>query len=266
MLFSQLSGNVNDALLSQDGVDISLYYILFFGFGFASVSIFMILFMVWRRRKCIVDKVIEAELIEKYQDFLTSFLLLPLDESFLGIQKSDRQSSRLDSKDIQDPYRRRILADQIYLLHSQLSGQQAVQLVNYFFGLGLQEEILNMINSSNWTNKVKGMQMIQAFELVEYVDKIDEYVNHSNRDLSIHAIVVRLSLDRSLAVLSEINYNLNTWECHKVYDAIKRFRIDSTDLLDIQSSANTGFDFLNRLTDAFNMPSKSKVDKKLQYV
>ncbi len=209
------------------GTDQFLYFILILCVLFFIISIGMSAFMLIRRHRKNIKKEFDNALIAKYQDFLSGFLVLPVDDAFLGIQKQDGLEYRLQLKDISDPYRRKILASEIYELKKNLSGQQEVQLTNYFFGLGLQNEVGKMMNSRYWTEKVKAMQMIKVFNILEYQPLVIEYINSKNRELAIHAICVIMSLNKSTEILFEIQQILNNWECHKIVEVIKELKINT---------------------------------------
>ena len=207
------------------GAEQFLEYIFIASGVFFLISISMIVYMICKRKYEIKKKINTTKLVEKYQDFLSSFLILPVDTAFLGIQKSNELEYRLDREDITKPKRRMILAKEIYHLKKDLMGQQEVQLSNYFFGLGLQSEVIRLLKSFSWTDKVFAMQMVESFSIIECLPMINSYVNHKNRELAIHAILIRMNLDKSIAVLKEIDVPLNDWDCHKIVSRMKRLHL-----------------------------------------
>ena len=212
-----------------------MHFILGASLLFITFCVAMTSYMLRRRRLKNTQAVDDGILISRYQDFLSNFLILPIDESFIGISTSNQLSSRLDTKDISDPHRRTLLANEIYDLKKQLSGQQAIQLNNYFFGLGLQEEVLKMLADKKWSNIVRAMQMSKSFHILECLETIDTYINHENKELSIHAITTRLDFDQNISILAKVERKLNNWEWHKIYHEIKRSKlaeIDFTRLLE----------------------------------
>ena len=234
MLFQVLYREEVGSLLAgkehvSDGVGTQrfLYFILILCAVFFMISIGMSTYMLIRRHRLNLKKAVDNGLIEKYQDFLSGFLVLPIDDAFLGIQKQNKIECRLDVKDISDPYRRKLLSREIYELKKNLCGQQESQLSNYFFGLGLQTEVAKMLDSSNWVEKVKAIQMVQAFNINECLPVVQQYVNSKNRELAIEAICAMLTIEKSTDVLFTINQKLNNWECHKIVDALKRLKLNA---------------------------------------
>lgn len=211
----------------SDGIDQSLFLngILLTCLFFALLSCLFVVLMIYSRRKRNKMKILDSTLIEKYQNFLSSFLLLPNDEAFFGIQKNNSIDVRLNKQDVTNKYCRTLLAKEIYELKKMVRGQQESQLCNYFYGLGLQEEVSALLSSRNWTYKVKAMQMIRSFDIQELIPSLNQFINSKNRELSIHAIVARISIDKNLQVLENLDYQLNLWEVHKVYETMKSQRI-----------------------------------------
>lgn len=225
-----------------------LYYILIASVFFFALSIGMTAYMLLLRAHKNKKKNATELLVERYQDFLSSFLILPIDNAFLGIQKSNNIDHRLSPKDVSDPYRREILAQEIYNLKKDLCGQQAKQLTNYFFGLGLQAEVVRMVRSANWSKKVKGMQLVASFKVTECLADIQSFINSENRELAIHAIVTVLTIDNSLDVLNDIEEALNDWECHKIVSAINQLNIPNSQLMEIQEVIKNKKSPLHRLS------------------
>ncbi len=215
--------------VSQTMGTYALYIILGMSLVFLILCISMTVFMLRRRSTMNVAKKDDGVLIRKYQDFLSNFLILPIDESFIGIGKSADISQRLDRKDISDPHCRKLLANEIYDLKKQLCGQQAIQLNNYFFGLGLQEEVIQMLNAKKWSVVVRAMQMMKVFRIKEGMDGINKYINHTNKELSIHAITTRLDIDKNISVLNSIDRKLNDWEWHKIYHEMQQSKLAEVD-------------------------------------
>ncbi len=230
------------------GTEQFLFFILILCVVFFVLSIGMIAFMLIRRKRQIKKKAFENLLVDRYQAFLSGFLILPIDDAFLGIQKQNELSCRLESKDISEPRRRKLLSREIYALKKNLSGQQESQLSNYFFGLGLQTEVETMLNSYNWTEKVNAMQMIESFNISEFLPMVRKYVNDKNRELAIHAIGLIMSVEKSTDVLYDINQHLNNWECHKIVNVIKRLNLKTEHMDKLKMIIRAEDSFLHNLS------------------
>ncbi len=215
--------NVTDDLASE----YFLSLILNISFGFAVLAFLMTLFMVLRRKHMNKNKISDTKLMERYQDFLSSFITLPNDDSFIGITKNNQNLTRLEPLDISHTHRRKILANEIFKFKQQLTGQQAEQLSNYYYGLGLQKEALDLVRSRSWTDIVKGMQFLNEFRIQEGLELINSLVNHKNREIAIHAIIVRISLDNDISVLTEIERKMDAWEWHKIVFEIERLQLEN---------------------------------------
>lgn len=229
---SNYSKQVAVALSSKehisDGINQTdfLHFILLLSLFFVVLSCLFTFLMIRSRIKMNQKKTNESLLTERYQVFLSSFLLLPNDVAFLGIQKNMATDVRLSKRDVTDKGCRAILASEIYELKKMVRGQQESQLCNYFYGLGLQEEVAALLKSRKWTNKAKAMQLIRSFDILELLPVLNQYIGSKNRELSIHSIVARIAIDKNLTVLEELDYQLNSWELHKVYDTIKTSQIN----------------------------------------
>jgi len=230
------------------GTEQFLYYILILCAAFFTLSIGMTAYMLIRRKCQNRKKAFDNILIEKYQEFLSGFLILPVDDSFLGISKESRLEYRLDPKDISDPYRRKLLAKEIYQLKKNLSGQQENQLSNYFFGLGLQNEVEKMLDSNSWDEKMKAIQMVQSFNIFEYLPKIHKYINDANRDLAIHAIMAIMTIEKSLDILFDVNQKLNNWESHKIVNVIKKLNLSPETMSQLKENVKEEDSLLHQLS------------------
>jgi hypothetical protein len=218
ILQSVYKTEVTQLLANKDNVtnDIASEYflslILNVSFGFAALAFLMTFFMVLRRKNMNKSKISDTKLKEKYQDFLSNFITLPNDDSFIGITKNSQNLARLEPLDLSHGHRRKILANEIFKFKQQLTGQQAEQLSNYFYGLGLQKEALDLVRSRSWTDTVKGMQFLNEFRIQEGLELINSLVNHKNREIAIHAIIVRISFDNNISVLTEITRKMDAWD------------------------------------------------------
>jgi len=108
------------------------------------------------------------------------------------------------------------LTHEIYNCKKHLIGQQETQLTNYFFGLSLDSDIIQQLSDRRWDKKVWCMKIVAAFKITEALPIINKMINDKNRELAIHAISVRISIDKNVSVLSELLYELNDWEKHKI--------------------------------------------------
>lgn len=225
-----------------------LYFILLASAFFFFLSISMTIYMCVRRNRKNKQKIKDEILIEKYQNFLSSMLLLPVDNAFLGIKKSNENEFRLSIDNVTDPHSRKIMAQEIYALKKDLSGTQASQLTNYFFGLGLQNEVVKMITSKNLENKMIAMKMIYSFNIVECQKHANQYLHSKNRDLAILAIQNRIKFENSIKVLYDIKVKLNDWECHKILHTISYLQIPSDELQNLKQNLIDGNEKLDRLS------------------
>ena len=228
ILQSTYKDNVSQLLANKEHVaddlasEFFLSLIMNVSFGFAFLAFSMTLYMVLRRRNMIRNKITDSKLKEKYQDFLSNFFTLPNDNSFIGIVKNKQFPTRLEPIDISHKHCRKILANEIFEFKQQLTGQQAGQLSNYFFGLGLQKEALDLVRSRSWTDTVKGMQFVNEFHIQEGLELINSLINHKNREIAIHALVVRISLDNNISSLIEVERKMDSWEWHKIVHEIEK--------------------------------------------
>lgn len=241
---------VAEKLQESSGIDSEkyLYFILLASAFFFLLSISMTIYMVIRRRRKNIVKAKDTILIEKYQNFLSSMLILPVDEAFLGIQKSNRNEYRLDPCDIKKNHNRMVLAKEIYTLKKDISGSQESQLTNYFFGLGLQNEVIKMLKSRSLVNKMQAMKMIQSFNIEECQEAANKYIHSKDRDLAILAIQNRIKYENSIHVLYDLKVKLNDWECHKIIHTIRSAKIAENEILNLKRSIHNGNINLSRLS------------------
>lgn len=221
--------NNKEHVTDDISAEVFLDLILNISYGFAFLAVMMTLYMVVRRKKMNHAKVTDTELKEKFQNFLSSFFTLPNDDSFIGISTNNEFPTRLEPKDISNSHRRKLLAKEIFDFKRQLCGQQASQLSNYFFGLGLQKEAIELANSSSWTDNIKGMQFINEFQIQEGMKSLDHLINHKNKEVAIHAVVVRISLKKNISILNKIERKLNAWEWHKILHELERLKLMNLD-------------------------------------
>lgn len=258
MLFYQGPNNeevnkfVAQKLQETSGIDSDkyLYFILLASALFFLLSISMTIYMVIRRSRKNKQKEKDEILVEQYQNFLSSMLILPVDNAFLGIKKSNENEYRLSIEDVSDPHSRKIMAQEIYSLKKDLSGSQESQLRNYFFGLGLQNEVIKMLASKNLESKMQAMKMIHSFNIVECQQDANQYIHSANRDLAILAIQNRIKFENSIKVLYDIKVKLNDWECHKIIHTISSLKIPSDELHTLEEHLVSGNENLDRLSIA----------------
>jgi len=221
---------------SSASSEMFLSTILAISIGFAVLAAGMTIYMLIRRKMMNQKKTSETVLKNKYQDFLSSFFTLPVDDAFVGITSNNQSPIRLDRIDVTSAYRRKLLAQEIFNFKKQLRGQQESQLSNYFFGLGLQKEAIDLTYSSSWTDKIKGMQFINEFKIQEGSDAVDSLINNKNKEIAIHAIIVRISLDRNISVLDKIERKLNAWEWHKIVHKLQQLKLSQVDFTSLLNS------------------------------
>lgn len=246
-----------DYLNNDIETDHFLQVILWISVSFIIASSLMTLYMLYRRYRMVKHKKKEKVLVEKYQSFLSSFLLLPNDPVFLNISKSKQISERLNPSDLQNPYKRSLLAQEIYNLHEQVDGQQATQLNNYFFGLGLQSDIIKKLQSKKWSEKVNAMKFIRAFNIHEALNDTDSLIAHDNRELSIHAICIRISMDKNISILTKVPHQLNQWEWHKILHEIKTSKLPFQNFEQLKQMNTQDIDSISILeTDLYKKAKK----------
>ena len=221
---------------SSASSEMFLSTILAISIGFAVLAAGMTIYMLIRRKMMNQKKTSETVLKNKYQDFLSSFFTLPVDDAFIGITSNNQSPIRLDRIDVTSAYRRKLLAQEIFNFKKQLRGQQESQLSNYFFGLGLQKEAIDLTYSSSWTDKIKGMQFINEFKIQEGSDAVDSLINNKNKEIAIHAIIVRISLDKNISVLDKIERKLNAWEWHKIVHKLQQLKLSQVDFTSLLNS------------------------------
>jgi len=209
--------NITSASSSEEVITI----LLVISCGFLLSSLSMAIYMIRHRKQKIVSAQTFKDLQEKYQAFLSGFLLLPGGEAFLGIARPNAMVERLSTDDISDSYKRSILLTEIYQFKKQLSGQHANQLVNYFYGLGLQEDVLMDLNKNEMVNKIKALQMTAAFRIQEFMPKLKNLIKHKNRAVVLHSLLAIITIDNRLDALELMEYKLNKWEMHKLLTLIE---------------------------------------------
>jgi len=199
-----------------------LLIIVVVSLAFLSLSLLMTVYMIRRRKKDLAKSSFDKSLIEKYQKFLSNMIILPeLDDNIFMSTNESNITERLNHTDISDKYRRRILIEEIYSFKKYLQGNQAAQMVSYFFGLGLQEDVEAMFSKTNWTEKLIALKYAQAFGLKECLPQASLLIEHNNKDLSFQAMLTKLSLENNFESIKEFYSNLNNWEKHKLQDLAK---------------------------------------------
>jgi len=173
--------------------------------------------MIFRRFHLNAKEVIDDSLKEKYQLFLSNMITLPMGSEFVGVAKKGHVTERLTTIDITDKYRRRLLLEEIYNFKLYLRGQQAQQLVSYFYGLSLQDDVQQMIADKSWTEKIMGLKMVSSFTITECIVELNDLIHCNNRELALHAIQARIGIDQNLSVLELLKYQLTDWEKHKIH-------------------------------------------------
>lgn len=210
----------SDNIVSSGSSDQFLFILLGISVFFLLVTATMSLYILKHRKKSnqlISDKVFFRK---KYQDFLSDFLLLPVDSSFVGVGKPNTIQNRLDSGDITTSWKRLLLLEEIYNLKKDLSGQQAEQLTNYFYGLSLQEEVLQKMKSSNAVDIIKALQITGVFKIQEFAPQVETFLEHSNRAVVMHGILTTIQLHNNLDILHQRLERFNQWELHKLLSLI----------------------------------------------
>jgi len=160
--------NGTTTITSQVNETLFLYIIIGVSICFLCSSFLISFYMIKRRIKRIKKRKIELSLIDRYQDFLSNMIVLPsLTNDVSQMKSRPIMTERLQLSDITNAYNRSILIQEIYNFKSYLQGNQATQLVNYFFGLGLQEDVQKLLLSNSWTDQLMALKYVQAFDIKE---------------------------------------------------------------------------------------------------
>lgn len=202
-------------LISSDGLFLKI--ILLVSIFFVLLSGCMSVYMILRRKRKIKSGLIEEDLIDKYQNFLSDMIIVP--NFYNENQKSvtvPHVRERLQKEDISSPYKRRILIQEIFSFKKYLQGNSSTQLVNYFFGLGLQEDVQEMFRSNNWAEQFMALKYVQAFDISECLTEATKLVESKNKDLSFQALVTMLSLEKDMNSIETHLTEFSDWEKHKL--------------------------------------------------
>ena len=215
----------SDNIVSSGTSEQFLYILLGISLFFLLVTAGMSIYILQHRKKSNQANTDRVTLREKYQNFLSDFLLLPVDSGFIGVGKPNKIQFRLDADDITIDWKRLLLLEEIYKLKKELSGQQAEQLTNYFYGLSLQEEVFQKLKSNKAVDIIKGLQMTGAFGIDEHEPQLEKLRLHSNRAIVMHSILASIQLTNSLIVLEHRLGEFNQWELHKLLSLITEYQL-----------------------------------------
>lgn len=200
--------------------------------AFLCISLLMTVYMIRRRKKELKRTECEKSLINKYQKFLSNMIILPnLGDDIYQTTNESSVTERLELADISDPNRRKILIQEVYSFKQYLQGNQAAQLVSYFFGLGLQVDVASMLSHNSWTEKLAALKYVLAFDLKECLPQTSELVRHHNQDLAFQAMLTKLSLENDFESIWVVYSELNNWEKHKLHDLANHQGINIDDYL-----------------------------------
>jgi len=218
---SELADTIGSSTNITSGISEThfLLIIVAVSIGFLCISLMMSIYMIRRRKKEILKQESDKNLIDKYQNFLSNMIILPDPDNSMKLSTNEcYMTERLQLADISDNYRRQILMKEIYSFKRYLQGNQAAQLASYFFGMGLQEDVITMLNKNSWTEKLMALMYIQAFDIRECLPQVIELLNHKNKDLAFQSLLTRLSLENDFDSISECYSELNDWEKHKLHE------------------------------------------------
>ncbi len=161
---------------------------------------------------------------EKYENYLAELISGEYENDVLQMLDEQQKSTlSLGVKDITQPFHRKILREQILLLHRNVHGKDAGRLRELYLSLGFKEEALKKLKVESWNVIVEAINELEQMNVREAYEPIFALILHKNKTVKTAAIRAKVRLDVApLSFLDNHEDYLTDWQQSSIAYALLR--------------------------------------------
>lgn len=159
----------------------------------------------------------KAELLKKYQPVFRELL-------FEEELSKEKVLSMFDKTDLEIPFNRTTILDEIIHLHENFTGETAERLEEIFVILGFEKDSLAKLKSKRWYVIAKGMKELAIMNVKSGYSDISGFINSKNEILRMETRIalMKLSDNDPLAFLSKETEHLSDWDSANIYNMLTK--------------------------------------------
>jgi hypothetical protein len=187
--------------------------IIFLNLFFLISSIFLALWLIYRRLKLEYIKYKKMKCQDRYRDFITDWLYEE--------HKNSVPVSLI--KELKDSIYRDVFTSELLSLHNNLTGESAQKLIELYHLAGFRKYSIQKVRRSFWNIKAKGFRELAQMRIKEN-SMIFKYLNSGNVTLSIEAQLawIQLNPEDPLSFYDDPNVKLTEWGQLNLLIALKK--------------------------------------------
>ena len=159
----------------------------------------------------------KTELLKKYQPVFRQLLF---DE---GLDEK-KVLSMVDKIDLQIPFNRSTLLDEIIHLHENFTGETAERLEEIYKYLGFERDSIIKLKSKRWYIIAKGMKELAIMNVKSGYNVISGFLNSKNEILRMETRIALMKLSDTdpLAFLAKETEHLSDWDSANIYNMLTK--------------------------------------------
>ena len=159
----------------------------------------------------------KAELLKKYQPVFRNLI-------FEEALEREKVIAMFDVIDLETPFNRTTLLDEIIHLHENFTGETAERLEEIYTFLGFEKDSMIKLKSKRWYVIAKGMKELAIMNVRSGYSEISGYLNSKNEILRMETRIalMKLSDTEPLAFLSKETEHLSDWDSANIYNMLTK--------------------------------------------
>lgn len=163
------------------------------------------------KRKRTVEK---ALLQEKYGNYLAELVSGDYEDDMLQLLSADNEATlALNREDTHHPFKRKVLLEEILILHRNLSGKDASKLREVYLTLGYKQEALKNLHKKSWYAQALAIKELTQMDIRDAYQQVIDLMQHQDERVRQEAMLASLKLTNTpLSFLKDYQFYLNDWQ------------------------------------------------------
>ncbi len=159
----------------------------------------------------------KAELLKKYQPVFRQLL-------FDDAPIIEKAKSMFDTTDLQIPFNRITILNELIHLHENFTGETAERLEEIYTALGFDKDSKLKLKSKRWYVIAKGMKELAIMNVKSGYNDISGFLNSKNEIIRMETRIalMKLSDNDPLGFLSRETENLTDWDSANIYNMLTK--------------------------------------------
>ncbi len=159
----------------------------------------------------------KAEMLKKYQPVFRNLI-------FEEALDRDKVLSMFDRIDLDTPFNRTTILDEIIHLHENFTGETAERLEEIYTFLEFEKDSMLKLKSKRWYIIAKGMKELAIMNVKSGYTEISTFLNSKNEILRMETRIALMKLSETdpLAFLSKETEHLSDWDSANIYNMLTK--------------------------------------------